>query len=192
MPRVIYVKKAQKAKGKRVCARCHQPIKIGDDYYWFANRIGQGSVRKNFCSNHLPRPSDTTTSDKMSTLYSIQERMQDQLNTGAADDELEAFKSNLASDLNSAAEEARDVAQEYEDNLSNMPEGLQNGPTGQDMQEKADSINEWADGLEAAASDVESYTWEPVPVEGEEPPDEVDAFDEVIAIAMEAVDSLPL
>jgi hypothetical protein len=147
MARITHVKKAQKDQG--TCMVCHKTIRAGEPYKFFKNRIGMMSQRKVFCGACPIRASHMTTSDKLATLYGIQEGLEDQAgNFTTLDDIKEA--------LETAANEARDVAQEYEDSLSNMPEGLQQGDTGQQIQEKVDAINEWADELESAANDVEA------------------------------------
>ena len=163
MARINHVAKARKDQGK--CLRCGKEITAGDSYYWVELKTGpRSSLRKTFCDTHRPRPSDTTTSDKLSTLYSVQEALEDEV-AGAT------TKEDVAAALRTAAESAREVAEEYRDSRSNMPESLQDGATGQEMEEKADSIDSWADSLESAADEAES-------VEADEPEEKEDGDSE--------------
>jgi hypothetical protein len=149
MARVTFVTKARKDQG--TCRRngCGKTILTGDSYYWFANLIGRSSQRKNFCAEHRPKPSEMTTSDKLSRLYGAQEELETALSKATTYED-------IASALRDAANEAREVGEEYQESLSNMPEGLQQGQTGQDIEEKAQNCESWADELESAADEIES------------------------------------
>lgn len=159
MARITHVQSAQKDQGR--CRKCGSEIKAGDSYKWFANRIGRSSIKKKFCSRCPIRQSDMTTSDKLSTLYSAQETLEDAIPKAESLDD-------LAQALNEAASEARDVAEEYRDSVSNMPDSLQSSPQADEMNEKADNIESWADSLESAASEIEGMSDESEPEEDEE------------------------
>jgi hypothetical protein len=152
MARVTHAAKARKDAGQ--CSRCRTPIKAGEPYKWFANRIGRSSHRKNFCKNCNPRPSEMTTSDKLSNLYAAQESIEDALQRGEQD--FETFRDNVRAALEEAAQTARDTGQEYRDSKDNMPESFQNSSPGEELDEKADQCDAWADELESAAQEVES------------------------------------
>lgn len=154
MARLHHVKSARKSKKKRKCWKCSKPIKAGDSYYWFANRMGRVSFRKDYCAEHRPRASNMTTSDKLSRLYAAQEGVEDQL--GKHEGEFNEYRDGIAEALREAANEARNVGQEYRDSKDNMPEGLQEGEVGQQCEEHADLCEQWADLLEQAADSIES------------------------------------
>lgn len=148
MARTTYVKKAQKPQGKCYRGGCGKAIKEGDSYYWFANRIGRSSIRKVFCSEHAPRPSEKTTSDKLSQIYAAQEALEDAVSSASS---LE----DLCSALREAAEQGNEVAEAYRESISNMPESLQSGSTADEMEEKASQCEEWAQTCEGAADEIE-------------------------------------
>lgn len=152
MARVTYVKKSQKDQGN--CRRCGKAIKCGEPYFWFANRIGGSSIRKNYCADHRPRMSDTTTS-KMSSVYAARENVDDIVQAASGD--WKAYAESLSEALNEAAQTSRDVAEEYRDGVSNMPEGLQQGSIAQESEEKADALDSWADALENAAAELDGF-----------------------------------
>lgn len=177
MPRVTLVKKAQKDQG--ACRRCGTEIKTGDPYRWFANRIGRSSIRKNFCEKCVPRPSDLTTSDKLSQLYTAQEGLEDAIAAaGSVDD--------LACALREAAGEANEVAEAYRDSISNMPDSLQQGSQADEMEEKASSCEEWAQNLEQAADEIEAM--EPDEVDSEEEDEQEAALEALLESARTRAD----
>ena len=149
MPRVIIVKKAQKAQGE--CGKCNAKIKKGDGYKWWKFRFGGRHVRclKTECA---PRPSDLTQSEFYGTLYGIEES----LGTAIEDFRNGGEPADLAGTLNELAEELRQLGSECQDKLDNMPEGLQQGDTGQLLENRAQECESKADELESAASEIES------------------------------------
>jgi len=149
MPRVIIVKKAQKAQGE--CGRCNAKIEKGDAYKWWKFRYGGRRIRclKPGCS---PKPSDLTQSEFYGTLYGIQESVE----TALDDFRNGGEPGDLASALNDTAQELRDLGEECQGKLDNMPEGLQQGDTGQLLENRAQECESKADELESAASEIES------------------------------------
>lgn len=123
-----------------------QGIKKGDMYYSWAlyHQPTQKSLTR-------PRPSQLTSSDKMSRAYAIAESVEDMQATATV-------PSDLVESLNNAASDARDLADEYQESLDNMPEGLQQGSTGEEIQAKVDALNEYADECENAAGEIESLS----------------------------------
>lgn len=118
-------------------------IKKGDTYYSWAlyKQPKQMSLTR-------PRPSQLTSSDKLSRAYAIVESVEDMQATATV-------PNDLVEALKNAATDARDLADEYQESLDNMPEGLQQGPTGEEIQQKVDALNEYADECESAASEIE-------------------------------------
>ena len=196
MAHLTLVKSARDNKKGRVCRRCAKPIKKGDSYFWFANRIGRSSRKSTFCADHRPRPSEMTTSDKLSQLYAAREAVEDAMRR--SDDNgntvsLEDYKEAVQAALEDAASTARDVGEEYRDSKSNLPDSLQDSQTGQDIEEKADACDAWADELESAASEIESYEAEvPDDLEEGDEPDLDSQFEELEEIASRALEALEL
>ena len=136
MPRVKYVK-----------ARKDYPssgIKKGDHYYIVSLKTGPRSS-KTMRSLKPFKQSQLTTSEFMSRMYELQERLED------FDGEI----ADLNSFLTDLAEEARELGQEQQEKFNNMPESLQMGDTGQLLEERGDAMEAWADSLDQAASTAE-------------------------------------
>lgn len=150
MARVTKVVKARKAQGN--CRRCGKKIKKGDSYYHFSNRIGRSSLRRVYCNEHPPKPSEKTTSDKLSQLYAAQEAFEDG-----------KYKTleEMAAALREAAEVAETVKDEYQESLDNMPDALRDSDPN-DIQSKIDSCETWKDELESKADEIETLTAEQI------------------------------
>lgn len=127
MPRVHHVKKARKDHPGG--------IKKGESYYHWSFRYGGKHVSKTY-----PRPSQLTSSDKLSRLYSAQENFEDN-QEGADKDALEAL-------CQEAANEVREVGEEYRESCDNIRESFENSPVADDCEEKADACDSLADALE--------------------------------------------
>ncbi len=133
MPRVTHVKKAR--KDNPVC-------KKGESYYWWQFAFSPKSF-----SLTRPRDSQLTRSAYYSTLYAIQEQIEDTTVENA--DELQS----VADDAQSALAELRD---ETEEKLSNMTEhGLENTPTGEMIQERVDALESALQELECIDTDFD-------------------------------------
>lgn len=133
MPRVTFVKKAQKKN----------PVaEKGEPYYWWKFRYGGKRYSKTY-----PRASQLTQSNYLSTAYSIFEELEDADMTDA-----EAF----ADLLREKADEIRDLGDEQASNRDAMPESLQDGETGQLLEERNYACDNMADELDNAADTVES------------------------------------
>lgn len=170
MARITHVAKAQASKKPRWCARCGVEIKPGEPYKWFANRIGRMSIRKNYCRDHSPRPSDMTTSDKLSALYAAQEAFEDAQGAGMDTPE------HVADRLHEAADSVREVAEAYTESADNIEEGFGHETMqSQEIREKAEAVEAWADEIDDAANDCESMSHEDI-AQDEGETDE--AFDE--------------
>lgn len=133
MARATFVKKARKnVQGTN--------IKKGEAYYWWKFRHGGKQYSKT-----APRASQLTQSEFLSTIYSIQEEMDD-LTTD--NDNLEDF----VQDIKDRLQELADETQEKKDN---MPDSLQEGPTGELLQERVDGVEEMISELDGIAFDNE-------------------------------------
>lgn len=150
MARITHVKAARKTKGQRRCWRCNKDINEGDSYSWVALRVGRMSTRKNFCTEHPPRASDMTTSDKLARLYEAQESVEDALDGDFTRDD-------VAQALRDAGEAAQEVAQEYEESADNIEEGFgHETQMSEEIREKSSNCEDWSSTLDSAADDVES------------------------------------
>jgi flagellar biosynthesis chaperone FliJ len=136
MPRVHFVKKAR--KNNRDAG-----IKKGDSYYWWKFRFDG----KHF-SEKPPRPSQLTQSEYLSTVYSLQEQVEDM---EVKDDNLQ----DVAEELRNVAVNLRDLGSEQEEKISNMPDSLQSSATADLLQSRADACEEVAGELENAAEEIE-------------------------------------
>lgn len=140
--RIHHVKKARKTNIGN-CQSCGKPIKKGDAYKLIKPRYGAQKNRHEACPDW--RPSEMTSSDKLSTLYAAQEEISDALKSWTDVSELAEALNNAAT----SAEEARDGYQEAADSDDKQ------GAIQQQNQEKADAVDEWVSALQDAASEVE-------------------------------------
>lgn len=157
----------------------------GDKYYWFQRR---NMSKKKFCINHPPKPSETTTSDKLATLYNIQENL-----TSLTD----SFRMNgidvdtLKDDIQSAADEAREVSEEYEESASNMEEYFQGSSKVDEIRESGESAEAFATELEDCCENIDG-----VYIEGDEEnklsgPNE-EQIEEIVSFVEDALNSLDI
>lgn len=148
MPRVHFVKKARK----------DNPVaKAGEPYYWWKFRFGG----KHY-SRTPPRQSQLTQSAYFSTIYSIQEQIED-----ASPENAEEFES-MVDDFRSQVSDLKD---ETQSSFNNMPESLQYSPTGELLQERIDAL----DNAEMEM-DIDSFDFEEEEFMDDEP--ERDEFDD--------------
>jgi hypothetical protein len=157
MPRVNKVERARKAIPSA-------GIEVGQPYYWWKFRFGGKHVSKTY-----PKPSQLTQSEFLSTIYDINERI----------DNIDA--DNAAEEVPAIIDELDSLASEQEDKLSNMPDSLQQSPTGELLQNRADAVNDMKSELEDVDLDVfENEVEEPVEPDVEEPdePDRADFEDD--------------
>jgi hypothetical protein len=137
MPRVTHVKKARKNVPGT-------DIKKGESYYWWKFRYGGKHAQRT-----PPKQSQLTQSSFLSTLYSIQERIEELSDNDSLEGEVEEIKGELES-----------LKDECESSLENMPEQLQESPTGEMLQSRIDA-------MEDAISEFEDFD-----LSYEEPTDE--------------------
>jgi hypothetical protein len=138
--RVNSVEKARRSPGE--CGRCGRTITVGMPYRWAKGRYGPKMIR---CEGAQCRfkPSDLTTSDKLSRLYAAREGVEEFLQTDfeSADEVIDA--------LIDAANEVREVADEYSDS-ANALDGKLNW---EELEEKSQQCHAWADELESMSID---------------------------------------
>lgn len=115
-------------------------VKKGESYYWWSFFRGG-----KFYSKTPPKPSQLTNSEFLSQFYAIQERIAEL----EANEDLGGVIEELASDLNTMADECRDKH-------GNLPDGLQEGPTGQLLEARADACESAAGDLENIDCDLPS------------------------------------
>jgi len=135
------VNKARKAQGK--CGNCGKPIEVGDSYVWHQFKFGSKRVRCDSAACYF-KPSELTTSDKLSRLYGAQENAEGQLDDWSRED-----TADLQAIVDEAANEIREVAEEYRESASNMEEHFPGGcPAIDECNEKGDECDGWADELD--------------------------------------------
>lgn len=145
MPKVITIRKAQKAQGS--CGNCRKPIEPGDSYRFWKFRYGGKHVRcmATACS---PKASNLTQSEYLSGSASIEETFNEAVSQAAC-------LQDIIDALNEASETTRELGEEQGSKLDNMPEGLQQGDTGQLLEARRDACETVADELESKASELE-------------------------------------
>lgn len=154
MARAHFVKKALK----------DNPVaKKGESYYWWKFRFGGKHYSKT-----PPKASQLTSSEFLSSMYELEERISE-----LSADSLE----DLQSEVQSIIDDLRQLGEEQEEKLSNMPDGLQEGEVGQMLQERADECENMASELEGLDFD-EPEADEPEREEGESDEDFKERQDE--------------
>lgn len=149
MARVTHVKSARKDQGS--CSNCSTPIKKGDSYKWFANRIGRSSIRKNFCSNCRIRPSQMTTSHHLAGIYSAQENFEDQIGDLTSVEDIESL-------LTETSEAIKEVAEGYRESAQNIEDGFGHATQmSEELTERADELESQADEIEQASGEIEDF-----------------------------------
>lgn len=140
MPKVHTVQRARKAIPSA-------GIRKGDSYYWWKFRYGPKRVSKTY-----PKPSQLTQSEFLSSMYDLQERI-DQLDPESYVDDPES----LRSELEDIAAEIRGLGEEQASKRDNMPEQLQDSDVGVLLEERADGCESWADELESIDPDLPDH-----------------------------------
>lgn len=129
MARVHFVKRARKDYPE-------DGIKKGESYYWW-----QFAYSKKQISKTPPSRSQLTRSEFLQTIYEIEDRIAQYSPTDQAD--LENFRDELVSDLQSLLDETQDK-------YDNMPEQLrESSDSGNTLQERIDSLEDAISTLES-------------------------------------------
>jgi hypothetical protein len=137
MPRVTHVKKARKAIPSA-------GIEIGDSYYWWKFGFGGKRISKTY-----PKQSQLTQSEFLSTLYDLQER----LDEVTMESEFEEFKQTLMDDIQTLRDET-------EEKLNNMPDQLQQADTGQLLQDRIDALDQWIGDIDNVETEIDEDEFE--------------------------------
>ncbi len=162
MARVTRVTKARKDQGP--CGKCREEIRAGSPYLHWSFRYG-GKHRRCTKPGCAPKPSDTTSNEKVSRLLAIQEGLEEIVGNRKGSEDLVAA-------LNDAGSEAREVSGEYEEGAQNIEMGFgHETEQSTELQETGERVEEWADALEEAASEIEDFE------QGEEDADEAEPED---------------
>lgn len=132
MPRVHYVKKAQKDH-----PRCG--VKKGEPYYWWKFNFGPRMESKT-----PPKPSQLTRSAFKSTMIEIEERIQGV----GTDTEFETEVDSIKTDL-------ENLLDETQGSLDNMPEGLQQGGSGEMLSNRVEEVQNMIDELDGIDLEVD-------------------------------------
>lgn len=143
MARVHFVKKARKNYP-------HDGIKKGESYYWWAFRYGGKHKSKT-----MPKQSQLTGSEFLSTVYSFQEELEEGTFEATAEG-LEEAKD----ERDRIVDELRSLADEQTEKRDNMPEGLQYSETGTLLEDRENYCNEFADELEAVDLEISRDDYE--------------------------------
>jgi hypothetical protein len=143
------------------CDHCGKPINIGDPYKWIApraHRAAQGIKRNRHTTCPAWRPSQTTSSPHLATIYGAQE---------AAEDQVSAVTANSAEDTADAEEALKGIAEEFAEAVMEASESYGESATNiedgfghetyqsEELREKSEAIEGWAD--EVAAYDTTEY-----------------------------------
>lgn len=135
----------------RKCDKCGKEIKPGDPYKWTKPKSGPygGSMRVRCAACPTWRPSETTSSPALGTLYAAQEAFDDALaNVESVDD--------IRSALEELAEGVREAGQVYEESADNMEQGFGHETSlSEELKEKAEALSSAADEIENA--DLEDW-----------------------------------
>lgn len=158
MPKIGKGLYRQKTRVERKCGKCGAIIAKGEDYigYWGYYRAPLIRCNKHEC---FPRASEMTSSDKLSTLYSASESIQDVLRSFSS---LE----DIAQALEDAARDAETTAEEYEESASNMEEYFPGSAQVDEIREKSEACEAWQQELESAKDEVESLQSEVEELQG--------------------------
>ena len=138
------------------CDHCGNPINIGDPYKWIApraHRAAKGIKRNRHTTCPAWRPSQTTSSHHLATIYGAQE---------AAEDQISAVTVNSVEDTVGAEEDLKGIAEEFAESVMEASESygesadaIEDGfghetYQSEELREKSEAIESWAD-------DVASY-----------------------------------
>lgn len=147
--RVNWVKHAAK---QGTCEACPEAIEVGQPYNWIKSRRGPKRSRHATCRRF--RPSDLTSNDKLSRLYSIQERIEDEASAWGLLESTDL--ADLVTALDDAAVEAREVADEYRETAENLEQGFGHSTSqSEEIASNGDEVDGWADELESLSSGLE-------------------------------------
>lgn len=127
----------------------------GMEYLTWKPRMGGRRFRHAECG--YPRPSELTTSDKLSQLYAATEAAEDSISAWAPGED-DNDPSELQDVLRTCAEEVRAVGEGYRESAQNIEDGFGHRTYQCDeLEGKADELDGFADSLEQAADGMEEF-----------------------------------
>lgn len=171
MPRVHFVH-ARAAKKERRCARCGEPIEVGQAVYKWTRRNWPTAYQHQGCG--YPRPSQLSsrkTAVIEDILHDVDWSFTETLDENASPgDTHEIDTSHVQQLLEEVADAAEEVGSEYSGNADALPEGLQYGSQAEAMRDVGQNLEQWA-------SDMRYHTFDDTTVdlrelEENETPDE--------------------
>lgn len=146
------VNRVKHAAKPGICEVCHGDIRIGQPYNWIKSRYGPKRSRHATCRQF--RPSDLTSNDKLSSLYAIQERIEDEASAWGLLESTDL--ADLVTALDDAAVEAREVADDYRETAENLEQGFGHSTSqSEEIASNGDEVDGWADELEQLSSELE-------------------------------------
>lgn len=137
----------------RKCDKCSTEIKVGDPYKWIKPKSGPygGSMRVRCATCPTWRPSETTSSPALGTLYAAQEQFEEDL---AGAEEADAIREALTA----LAEGVREAGQVYTEGADNMEEGFGHETSmSSELREKGEALESAADEIEGKADEIEDW-----------------------------------
>lgn len=154
MPRVHTVV-TRAASKPRSCARCGEPIEIGQTVYKWTRRNWPTAYQHQACG--YPRASQL--SSRKTAI--IDDAIQDadwslgeiELGDAAPGDSFDIDTAHLEEILGGIADEADNVASEYSESADNLPEALQYGAQAEALRDVSQRLEEWASDLRSPSFD---------------------------------------
>lgn len=139
MPKVLTKKKSTAGK-EYICTKCGKRVEPGTMYHEWSFRFGGTYRQHEGCGR--PKPSQLTRS-KLSSVYAAVEGAEDDIQAAQEPDD-------IASVLDSVAEEVETVKSEYEEAVEAMGAAGESG----ESQERVDALESFYDELQSAADDI--------------------------------------
>ncbi len=149
------------------CDSCGDPINVGDPYKWIApraHRAAQGVKRNRHTTCPAWKPSETTSSQHLATIYAAQEAADASLSTieVATIDETVDVAEQLQEIAETFAEEVMGAAETYQESADAIEEGFGHETyQSEELAEKAEAVESWAE--EASSFTADEYDGEDLP-----------------------------
>jgi hypothetical protein len=177
----------QKARNVTECGACNIEITPGLPYQWVKPRYGAKRVRcmRDACRF---RHSDLVSNDKLASLYSASEAVEDIIKAEVFD------LTELGNQLETSSQEAQEATDEYDDAVSNLEDHFEGTQQLYDMNAAAEAAQAFNDALEEATEAVrELVDTNGKPVDEEGNPADLEAtIEKARELAQDALDRLEL
>jgi hypothetical protein len=143
---------ARAAKRSRSCAKCGQPIEVGQSVYRWARKTSYGGItyyQHVACGQPKPSQLYSRKTAQIEDLlqdadFDFTEELSESAQPG---DTHEIDTSHVESLLGDIADVAESVGDEYGESADNLPEGLQQGYQAEALRDVAERLRYWADEL---------------------------------------------